>query len=204
MRVPGSVRRRAPRQLDVDRIGDLLSNLALKTQNISYSPLVGLGPHVALIANLNKLCANTCLITLSPHAPFQDVAYIQLTSDLPDVLFFILVPRDRGARDDPEPLAVQAGHLGNDLFGETFTKIVLVRVITEVIETQDRQHDFSGRQALHRNEEAIPAPRQGLDVPRLAGVITQCDANSRDAGAQSLLDVDERVLTPQFSPDFFS
>ena len=53
-----------------------------------------------------------------------------------------------------------------------------------------------GGRPLDRHEEAISAPRQGLNVSRRTSVITQCGSNSRNARAQSLLDVHERVLTP--------
>ena len=58
-----------------------------------------------------------------------------------------------------------------------------------------------GADRLHRHQEPVAAPRQGLDEPRRVGRIPERLAHLTDAEVQALLEVDERVAGPDVLAD---
>src|SRR5205823_639233 len=118
-----------------------------------------------------------------------------------------LVPHRRGACDYSEPPRDQAAKLGDDLVCKTVGEIILLLVRTEILQRQHSQHDpvfrsgLAGRQLHHRKQEAIAAARMGLDVPCLAGALTEGGADLPDAIIQPLLVIDEGLPSPDVLAD---
>src|SRR5215510_11278263 len=56
---------------------------------------------------------------------------------------------------------------------------------------------MSGGHHDHGSDEAEPALHQRLDVPRSRAAVTQSRPELLDAGVQSVVEVDERVLGPE-------
>src|SRR5439155_13975576 len=76
---------RAGRQRDRYGADDSLGDLALQDQHIEETPLIGLGPALALVVGFDELSGDADELTRPAEAALQNVIGSELSAELADV-----------------------------------------------------------------------------------------------------------------------
>ena len=72
------------------------------------------------------------------------------------------------------------------------------------ISSQGRVNGERLHRRLHGADEAIAAARDGFDVTRSVGVVTQHATEFLDGGVEGVVEIDERVLGPDALAELFA
>jgi len=161
-----------------------------------------------LVARLNEPRGHPNAVRAPSDAPLEDVRHSQLPGDDVDADIRVLVLHRRRSRDHPEQLRVQPGQLRDHFVGETVAEVLLFLVAAQVLERQYRQHDSppgsrSRCRFFDSGKKAVPTSWNGLDESRRLGAVGERQPDLPDAVVQTLIEVDERVVGPDFLPDLF-
>src|SRR5262249_35003686 len=90
-------------QLRFNRADKRLCNLILHSKDIRKRAIVASGPYVIPAGALDQARADANAVISTTHAPYKQVADAELTGDLLQVNFSILVGKGRMTRDHEKP-----------------------------------------------------------------------------------------------------
>src|SRR3954466_2699455 len=113
-----------------------LRDRVLDGEYIFQRAIKALRPAMKPARDFDELHGDAQIVTRLAHTSFEQCLYIQLPADLFDVAAAAAELKCRGARDDTQSLDV--GQSIDELFGYTFTQIILVALRAHVSERQNR------------------------------------------------------------------
>ena len=121
--------------------GNSGSDVVLDAQDVVQVAIIGIGPEVCLVADLNELDVDAHTVAVTEDASFQGVLDFESVANLSDGL-----PGKRGRRsrrNHAEVLWVEVAEPSNHFVGQTGTEVVLLGVAAEIREGNDHETNFS-------------------------------------------------------------
>jgi len=203
LRGGGQAVRRGRKDLAGERAGGVDRDLALQRELVHRVPFPRVGPQERAAGDLDELGPDA---DASVHPAQRSVEHpldAELPPDPVGAPIPVAVPRDRVRRDHADAVPEEPAEPDDHLLRETLAERLVRGVGGRVGEGEngepaaavvDRRDDFGG---VRRGEEAIAAPGEGLNEPRVGRRVPECLPQLVDGGIEAVIEVDERVGRPQ-------
>ena len=147
-------------------------DLALQDQHVAEVALIGLGPDVGLVVDLDELSGDAHALTGAAEAALQDVVRPQLPAESVDVPVGALVFPGGASRGDPQPIGFQPAELRDHLLRQPVTQIFLVRIAGEVVEGKNGERQPPARLGARPRTRAHPIGDQGRGTASTTAMTT--------------------------------
>jgi len=192
------------------------ADLTMDVEDAGQLAVVVLRPQVDLILHSNQLSRDPNSLSIAPHAALKYVVHAQFLADSSYRFIRLLVCYGRGSCDHSHAMRRHLPQSHDGLLAQAIAKILLRRIATHVFKWKNREHDASAlRFNLHRQRldsgganclalETIPFAEHGLDVLRVAGVVSQRSADLSDGGVNAVIRVEVEVLPRESLNNFLA
>ncbi len=148
--------------LEADGARDPGDDLVLNLQDRAARGVEALGPELASIARVDQPDVDAHPLPIHDHAAFEQIAHVELTSDLPRVGAAALVRKGGVARDDGGS-GQGTGEIADEAVGDPIGHVVLLAVAAEI---DERQHDDRG----HGHRARFRRSRIGSGRSQVSGI----------------------------------
>ncbi len=158
-RLGGELRLLLGRELDAQRLGDLVGDLVLHLEDVGHLAVVALRPDREAGRRVHELGADPQPVPGAAQAPFEGVAGRELPADVRRGRLLVAEREHRGARKDVQ--AVDLRQVGQDVLGDAVPQVLVFLDSREVFEIEHRDRALRALARRFRVGErgrARPAP----------------------------------------------